>query len=124
MKLISFLKEWNWCLENCNNDKNLSEIQLEHEKEDEFVNGGEGDCKKKCFETKRKDWDEKILNPFFLNGINMDEMTIGTRLEWRRRRSYHLTHEVFSYPDPLVSFARNEEQADAWLDHMRDMIKG
>nr|GEV13919.1 hypothetical protein [Tanacetum cinerariifolium] len=37
MKLISFLKEWNWCLETCNNDKNLSEIQLEHEKEDELV---------------------------------------------------------------------------------------
>ncbi|GKE90054.1 hypothetical protein Tco_1567529 [Tanacetum coccineum] len=37
----------------CNNDKSLSEIQLEHEKEDEFVvvvmkglyDGGEGDCK-------------------------------------------------------------------------------
>nr|GEZ70579.1 hypothetical protein [Tanacetum cinerariifolium] len=34
----------------CNNDKNLSEVQLEHEKEDEFVvvvvkDGGEGDCK-------------------------------------------------------------------------------
>nr|GEY72473.1 hypothetical protein [Tanacetum cinerariifolium] len=36
----------------CNNDKSLSEIQLEHEKEDEFImvvkglyDGGEGDCK-------------------------------------------------------------------------------
>nr|GEX76924.1 hypothetical protein [Tanacetum cinerariifolium] len=32
----------------CNNEKNLSEVQLEHEKEDEFVvvvDGGEGDCK-------------------------------------------------------------------------------
>nr|GEV86094.1 hypothetical protein [Tanacetum cinerariifolium] len=38
----------------CNNDRNLIEIQLEHEKEDEFVavvvkvglyDGGEGDCK-------------------------------------------------------------------------------
>ncbi|GJV83477.1 hypothetical protein Tco_1523375 [Tanacetum coccineum] len=37
MKLISFLKEWNWCLKTCNNDKNLSEIQLEHKKEDELV---------------------------------------------------------------------------------------
>nr|GFA61652.1 hypothetical protein [Tanacetum cinerariifolium] len=39
----------------CNNDKSLSEIQLEHERKDEFVvvvvkvglyDGGEGDCKK------------------------------------------------------------------------------
>ncbi|GKD42633.1 hypothetical protein Tco_1267278, partial [Tanacetum coccineum] len=36
------------------------------------------------------------------------------------RRSYHLIHEVSSCLDPFVSFAGNEERADAWLDHVRD----
>ncbi|GKA43381.1 hypothetical protein Tco_0736105 [Tanacetum coccineum] len=114
-----------------NNDKNLSEIQLEHEKEDEFVvvvvkeivsrlleeeeklewwfeqdidkeeerfegdeYGGELEDvgrrvkiqkkRKKCFETERKDWDEKIRHHFPRWNHPMDEMTMDD-LEWRRR---------------------------------------
>ncbi|GJW04214.1 hypothetical protein Tco_1563070 [Tanacetum coccineum] len=37
MKLISFLKEWNWFLEYRKNEKSLSESQLNHEMVDRFV---------------------------------------------------------------------------------------
>ncbi|GKF62101.1 hypothetical protein Tco_0182155, partial [Tanacetum coccineum] len=105
----------------CNNDKNLSEIQLEHEKDDEFVvvvvvkvvheYGGEGDCKEtlggRGGESFWEGGDDFGLEVLRFHTCLTDILGFLEKLEWWFEQNIDKEEERFEGDDVTSSNFRN-----------------